>query len=128
MDMIDSSEPTGMIGARIRARRLRLGWTEAELGRKAGIGVEDISDIEKRVGPVDRTRVEAIAAALGVTSSTLLDPDPGIVGPLPGIDQPSVEEMHALVIAILALPKLMRAEVADLVAALGRRAAQAAGR
>ena len=61
------------VGARIRARRKKIGGKQAALAQEAGISAAQICHIEKgRVRPSLRT-LEKIAGALGTTVSALLD-------------------------------------------------------
>lgn len=59
-------------GENVRARRLALGWTQADLSEKTGIGQKEISEIELgRHAPTLKT-VEKIASALEIDASKLL--------------------------------------------------------
>ena len=109
------------IGQRIRAWRLRRGLSEVGLGRASGIPDADIRDLEDGLQPIGRLRLKAISAALDVPMSALIGQ--AEASPDLGPDWPTTEQVRDLVAAFIALPKPLRAEVADLVSALGRHAA-----
>ena len=66
------------LGARIRARRNELGWTQADLGRRAGVSARFLVALEKGEGNISLVRLAEIAQALGVSLSTLV----GGLGPV----------------------------------------------
>jgi transcriptional regulator with XRE-family HTH domain len=56
------------IGRVIRALRLRVGWTQADVGRKASVSQQLVSDVERgRVASVTVATLRAVAAAVGAT-------------------------------------------------------------
>jgi hypothetical protein len=76
--------------------------------------------VENGLRPVGRLWLKAISAALDVPIPALLaESEPADES---GADLPTTKQVHALVTAFLALPEPLRAEVADLVSALGRQA------
>ena len=59
-------------GERVRARRLILEWTQAELSEKTGIGQKEISEIELGQHSPTLKTVEKLAKALEIDASKLL--------------------------------------------------------
>lgn len=68
-----------MVGAQIRALRMRKGWSLEKLGRRVGITRKGMSRIELG-GPTTMSRLDAIARELGVSVSDLL-PSPNHQNP-----------------------------------------------
>jgi len=60
------------IGARIKAERLRLGLTKTELAREAGVTIAMIMRYEHGHSIAGVDKMEALAAALGVTIGHLV--------------------------------------------------------
>ena len=58
---------------RIRKLRDEKGWTQEELASKAGISRSQLAMIEKETRPANTLRLNAIAAALGVTADELFE-------------------------------------------------------
>lgn len=71
------------LGQRLRGRRERLGWSQSELARRAGVQQAQVSMLEagKRANPTGSILV-ALAAALGCTMDALLrEPGAAIIAP-----------------------------------------------
>ncbi len=67
-----ASELQVTFGEAVRARRLALGWTQAELARRLKVHQSDLCDLEKgRHAPTLET-VEKIAGVLGISAKRLL--------------------------------------------------------
>lgn len=65
------------LGARTRAERERLGWTQEELAEKAGLHPAYVGQIERACKKVSLATVERLSAALGIPSGRLLDSKEG---------------------------------------------------
>lgn len=64
-----------IIGNRVRELRVEKGWTQEELGRRAGgIAQTTIGNIERGSHETGVTRLSAIADALGVIPGDLISP------------------------------------------------------
>ncbi len=77
------------LGARVRARRNELGWTQADLARRAGLSARFLVDLEKGEGNISVVRLAEIAEALGVSLATLvggLGPVRDLADTLAGLD------------------------------------------
>lgn len=61
------------IGQRVRDVRNSLGWTQTELGDRAGLGTETISRIERGVQGVTFENIKAIADAVGIPFAEFVD-------------------------------------------------------
>ena len=61
------------VGAVVRARRDRLGWTQEELGEASGLHPSYIGQIERGEKKVSLKTLAALAKALGATLGELLD-------------------------------------------------------
>lgn len=59
---------------RMRAERIRRGWSQQVLAVRAGVGVADISRIENARSAPYRSQAEKIASALGIRADQLLQP------------------------------------------------------
>lgn len=55
------------IGLRIRARRLELKMSQAELGEKLGVSFQQVQKYEKGVNRIGGSRMQDLATALGVS-------------------------------------------------------------
>ncbi len=73
-------EATARLGGEIREMRLRRGWTQAELGRRAGIGRMVVSRAERGVSRLDVEALERIGLAFGRRLTVTFGRDP-IDGP-----------------------------------------------
>jgi transcriptional regulator with XRE-family HTH domain len=60
------------VGERIRQRRRELGWTQDELGRKAGISKGFLSNLENGKRSVGAEKLYDLARALGVSLDYLM--------------------------------------------------------
>ena len=60
------------VGERIKARRAELGWTQDQLGQKAGISKSFLSDLENGKRSVGAENLLDIARALGVSLDYLM--------------------------------------------------------
>lgn len=70
-----------MVGPLVRERRLRLGWTQTDLAKKAGLSQNYVSKLEG--GKIDlphRGTLQALAGALGVLLSALYEAA-GVIDP-----------------------------------------------
>jgi len=61
-----------VVSKRVRSLRERMGWSQSELARRAGIGVSTLSDIESGRSAPRLETVVALANALGVPLETFL--------------------------------------------------------
>lgn len=68
------------IAAKIKARRLALGWTLAELGRRAGVSEDTCVRAENATGKTSAAPLVPIADALEVPLDELLYGEPGRFG------------------------------------------------
>lgn len=64
------------IGAKIRARRERFGWTRWDLAEKAGVGETTVSYIERGERNVGWLTVQYVMAALGIRLTCSVDAYP----------------------------------------------------
>jgi transcriptional regulator with XRE-family HTH domain len=60
------------VGERIRGRRVELGWTQDQLGQKAGLSKSFLSDLENGKRSVGANNLLDIARALGVSLDFLM--------------------------------------------------------
>ncbi|HAQ60269.1 MAG TPA: DNA-binding protein [Microbacterium sp.] len=67
------------IGGAVRRERTRIGWSAAELARRAGISKASVSQLESGAGNPSVETLWSLSDALGVPFSTLVDP--GSAGP-----------------------------------------------
>jgi transcriptional regulator with XRE-family HTH domain len=65
------------IGAVMEARRVELGWTQVELGQRAGVDARQIRRYESGEGQPTIAVAQAIARALGITLDELVGEAPG---------------------------------------------------
>ena len=71
------TESTRMMGARIRARRKELNWSQDELARRCGYaGRSSISAIEKGGNALNMETVQTIARALDVSPLWIIGEEP----------------------------------------------------
>lgn len=63
------ARPISPMAAQFRARRKALGWTQADLGKRAGLAQSVIASFEAGVSPLRAGNQEALAAALGLEIS-----------------------------------------------------------
>jgi transcriptional regulator with XRE-family HTH domain len=61
------------MGLRIRHLREQRGWTQAELAERSGMSRSQLAMIEAETRPANTLRLNAIAAALGVSTNALFD-------------------------------------------------------
>jgi Zn-dependent peptidase ImmA (M78 family)/transcriptional regulator with XRE-family HTH domain len=69
---VDVPSLAEVVSKRVRSLRERMGWSQSELARRAGIGVSTLSDIESGRSAPRLDTVVALANALGVPLETLL--------------------------------------------------------
>ncbi|MBI4057272.1 MAG: helix-turn-helix transcriptional regulator [Elusimicrobia bacterium] len=62
------------LGEHLRRERTRLGWTQEELGEKAGLHPSYIGQIERAQKKVSLAMVDRLAVTLEINPSALLDP------------------------------------------------------
>lgn len=60
------------LGERVRSARNRVGWTQAELARRAGVSVRFLVDLEGGSGNISVLRLSEVATALGVSLTGLV--------------------------------------------------------
>lgn len=70
------------IGQRVARQREKRGWTQVELGGRAGVPASAIGTVERGRRSVDVVRLWRIARGLGVPMVDLL-PDAGLLRPGP---------------------------------------------
>jgi XRE family transcriptional regulator, aerobic/anaerobic benzoate catabolism transcriptional regulator len=73
----------GSVGDRVRSRREALGWTQAELARRAGLSVRFLAQLERGEGNISLLRFAAVAGALGATPAEMLEGAGGVARPAP---------------------------------------------
>lgn len=61
------------IGKRVVQLRERIGWSQNELARRAGISQSTLSDIENNVNGPNSSTLYKLANALGCTPNDLLE-------------------------------------------------------
>jgi transcriptional regulator with XRE-family HTH domain len=61
------------IGRRIRARRLGIGMSQSDLGKKLGLTFQQVQKYEKGVNRVGSGRLQEIARILGVSTSSFFE-------------------------------------------------------
>lgn len=62
-----------VFGERLRQERERLGWTQEELGEKAGLHPSYIGQIERVEKRVSLATLERLARAIGIKPGALID-------------------------------------------------------
>lgn len=60
-----AARPINPLAAQFRERRREFGWTQAELARRAGVGVSVVASFETGVSPLLTDNRERLAVALG---------------------------------------------------------------
>lgn len=63
----------GVFGRAVRARRLKLGWSQEELAHRSGLHRTYIGGIERGERNVSLRNLDLIARTLGTTAAALLD-------------------------------------------------------
>ena len=71
----DLEELVADIGDRIRAERQHRGWTQAELGTRAGVSGKCVGLTERGIGILPIVRLAELCAGLGVSLGYLLSDD-----------------------------------------------------
>jgi transcriptional regulator with XRE-family HTH domain len=64
--------PGEVLGERIRARRLNLGWSLSDLAARAGVSRAMLSKVERAESSPTITVLQKVAAALGVSAASLI--------------------------------------------------------
>lgn len=64
--------PLNEIGTRVRSRRIRLGWSQAELARRAGFTTGYVSEIERGLRVPSLQALFDLAGALKVAPAALV--------------------------------------------------------
>lgn len=77
-----------MLGEKIRKLRKERGWTQAELGRRARVGGNNVSSYELGTLKPSPKTLERFAQALGVSTQELLSEEPE--QPLLAIEDPEL--------------------------------------
>ena len=79
------------VGGRIRLRRTMLGMSQEKLGEKLGITFQQVQKYEKGTNRVGASRLQNIAAILGVPVSFFFEDAPGEAGqpPVDGMSESS---------------------------------------
>jgi len=67
-----TDEMDARIGAGVRARRLALGWSQAELARRVGVTYQQIQKYEAGTNRVSAAALTKVAAALGCELAALV--------------------------------------------------------
>ena len=71
------SEPTDIhVGARVRMRRLMLGWSQTQLGEALGIAFQQVQKYEKGANRISASRLQHISEILQVPVSFLFEGGP----------------------------------------------------
>lgn len=73
---MSGTDPTRMLGRRIRDYRKRLGMTQAGLAERAGFNPATVIHIENGFCSTSIRNLGRLAAALGTTPGELLNPEP----------------------------------------------------
>lgn len=69
-----TEESLKRLGARVRAARLAVGMTQAELAKAAGLKQPDVARIEKGEGNPTLSKLERLSAAISIPLHALLAP------------------------------------------------------
>lgn len=64
----------GAMVLRIRQLRQEKGWSQAELGERAGLAPSYVSELERGLKPINTRRLHQIAKALGIEAHELISP------------------------------------------------------
>ena len=67
-----ANQPGEVLGERIRARRLGLGWSLNDLAARAGVSRAMLSKVERAESSPTITVLQKVAAALGVSAAALI--------------------------------------------------------
>jgi len=70
--MVEAPEPLREFGARVRARRTALGWSQENLGEAANMHWTAISQLERAVRTPSLRTVARLAAALQIDPAKLV--------------------------------------------------------
>ncbi|MFI2436827.1 helix-turn-helix domain-containing protein [Streptomyces sp. NPDC018693] len=89
------TEPLGWIAASLRRERARAGLSLSELAKRAGIAKSTLSQLEAGNGNPSIETVWALAVALGVPFSVLVEPPSQSVQVIRAGQGPSVASEHA---------------------------------
>lgn len=115
------------VGQRIRERRVALGMSQTELGRRAGVKFQQIQKYESGANRVSASRLWAIASALDVPVTYFFEavmagsPPQGSLGA--GEDLLRDARAVRLVRNFLQLPEDQKKVVLDMVTSMARRSA-----
>jgi len=82
-EAVDAAVFLAEIGQRVARLREDRGWTQVELGARAGVPASAIGTVERGRGSVDVVRLWRITRGLGVPMVDVL-PDAGLVRPVRG--------------------------------------------
>lgn len=101
--MVDGRQPADVIAAALRRERQRTGMSLSEIARRAGIGKSTLSQLESGTGNPGLETVWALAMALDVPVSRLLDPPAAAVNVIRAGEGPTLTarqaEYHATLLA-----------------------------
>jgi transcriptional regulator with XRE-family HTH domain len=92
---MDRTEPRQTIAAALRRERDRIGVSLAELGRRAGIAKSTLSQLESGTGNPSIETLWALAVALDVPFSRLVDPPSDPVQVIRAGEAPTLHSEHA---------------------------------
>ena len=71
-------ERLARLGGEVHAIRARRGWTQADLGARAGLGRMVVNRLERGVGPIDLDALERLGIAFGVPLNLGFGRDPRV--------------------------------------------------
>ncbi len=92
---MDRTAPLATIAAALRRERERLGVSPAELARRAGVAKSTLSQLESGNGNPSVETLWALAVALGVPFSRLVDPPSAPVQVIRAGESPVLTSEHA---------------------------------
>lgn len=98
---VDAAAPRARVAAAIRRERMRADLSLSELARRAGIGKSTMSGLEAGTGNPSLETMWALAAALNIPLSRLLDPPQHEVALLRTRDLPSLPSTSSNYVATL---------------------------
>lgn len=105
-----------MVGARVRDRRIRLGYNQTDLGRALGLTFQQVQKYEKGSNRISASKLVEIAAFLKVKPSDFLD------DLTPDAEAPdAVTISPRLMRALQDMPAIHMSLLADMAAALTPR-------
>lgn len=79
-----------LVGSRVRMRRTLIGMSQEKLGEALGLTFQQVQKYEKGTNRISASRLQSIAAALGVTIDYLYGGGEGAEGVVGGFAEPSI--------------------------------------